>query len=240
MKSVKAPLNIRIRCRSVIDDGAGVAESQIDQRLSAVSFGRNFRELDSLVRRVFLSPNGVLPQVVVFAGADDSAESALLAAQVAQILADQSGRRVCLIEADVRDRSLLSLLDINEENDSDHSPEPRSRNASGSSLWIADENSLGWNGPATFTKDTIVGNLDKLRCGYDFIMINAGNASSSGYAINLGKMADGLILVLRANSTRKKVAQVVTADLKAAGVALIGAVLSDRSFPIPELLYRRF
>jgi Mrp family chromosome partitioning ATPase len=55
--------------------------------------------------------------------------------------------------------------------------------------------------------------------------------------IALGQLADGLVLVLEANSTRREVALRVAEHLRAAQVRMLGAVLNKCSFPIPETLY---
>jgi Mrp family chromosome partitioning ATPase len=56
----------------------------------------------------------------------------------------------------------------------------------------------------------------------------------------LGKLADGFVLVLEANSTRREAAMRVTESLSQAQIRVLGAVLNKRTFPIPESLYRRF
>jgi Mrp family chromosome partitioning ATPase len=58
-------------------------------------------------------------------------------------------------------------------------------------------------------------------------------------AIALGKVADGLALVLEANSTRREAAARASENLRAAEIRILAAVLNKRTFPIPEPLYRR-
>jgi len=53
----------------------------------------------------------------------------------------------------------------------------------------------------------------------------------------LGQAAEGVILVLKANSSRRDVARKAVQDLKNAGVRILGAVLNQRTFPIPQALY---
>jgi Mrp family chromosome partitioning ATPase len=55
----------------------------------------------------------------------------------------------------------------------------------------------------------------------------------------LGQVADAAILVIEANSTRRLTARNAKETFDAAGVRLLGTVLHNRSFPIPEKLYRR-
>jgi len=54
----------------------------------------------------------------------------------------------------------------------------------------------------------------------------------------LGQGTDGVVLVLEANVTRRVAALSAKESLEAAGVRLLGTVLNNRTFPIPDKLYR--
>jgi Mrp family chromosome partitioning ATPase len=51
-------------------------------------------------------------------------------------------------------------------------------------------------------------------------------------------LADAAVLVVEANSTRKIAARKAKEFLERAGVQLIGTILNNRTFPIPEAVYR--
>jgi Mrp family chromosome partitioning ATPase len=55
----------------------------------------------------------------------------------------------------------------------------------------------------------------------------------------MAQFADGIILVLSARHTRRVTACKIKETLQAAQARLLGTVLSDRVFPIPEAIYRR-
>jgi Mrp family chromosome partitioning ATPase len=63
--------------------------------------------------------------------------------------------------------------------------------------------------------------------------------SISNEAISVGSAADGVVLVLKANSTRKERARGAVQDLKNAKVRVLGAVLNQRTFPIPDSIYNK-
>jgi Mrp family chromosome partitioning ATPase len=56
-------------------------------------------------------------------------------------------------------------------------------------------------------------------------------------AIALGQVADGVVLILEANATRRESAMKVADHLRSMHVKLLGAVLNKRTFPIPQTLY---
>jgi Mrp family chromosome partitioning ATPase len=73
---------------------------------------------------------------------------------------------------------------------------------------------------------------------YGTVLIDAPGTSSSRDAALLGQLADAAILVVEANSTRKMAARKAKEFLERAGVQLIGTILNNRTFPIPEALYK--
>jgi hypothetical protein len=76
-----------------------------------------------------------------------------------------------------------------------------------------------------------------------------GNASCHGEGRNrdgqgsgtppLGKLTDGVVLVVQANSARREAAKTATESLAADKVHLLGAVLNRHTFLIAEALYRK-
>jgi Mrp family chromosome partitioning ATPase len=55
----------------------------------------------------------------------------------------------------------------------------------------------------------------------------------------MAQFADGIILVLSAQRTRRIMARKIKGMLEAAQARILGTVLSDRVFPIPDGIYRR-
>jgi len=81
--------------------------------------------------------------------------------------------------------------------------------------------------------------LWELRREFAYSIIEAPPAGESSEAAALGRLADGIILVLSAHATRRATARKIKESLDAAQARLLGTVLSDRTFPIPESIYRR-
>jgi Mrp family chromosome partitioning ATPase len=104
-------------------------------------------------------------------------------------------------------------------------------------LWLMPSGSLTAEG--LFTSDRLRLRMRELREEFDYVLIDAPAVSSYADAVLLGQMADGVILVVEANSTRREKARVAKETLEGAKVKLFGAVLNNRTFPIPEALYRR-
>jgi len=78
-----------------------------------------------------------------------------------------------------------------------------------------------------------------MRKDFTVILIDAPPINTHADAALLGSMADGVVMILQANQTRREAAERAKEILDAGGVRVLGAVLNKRTFPIPEFLYRR-
>jgi Mrp family chromosome partitioning ATPase len=87
--------------------------------------------------------------------------------------------------------------------------------------------------------DRIIERVGELRGLFPFLLIDSPAINLYIDAAVLGGIADGAILVIDAESTRREVALQAKEALTAAKLQLLGAALNKRSFPIPEFIYRR-
>ena len=81
--------------------------------------------------------------------------------------------------------------------------------------------------------------LAELRNEFEYAVIHGAVAGISSEAEVLGRLADGIILVLEAHSTRRATARKIKQTLEGAQARILGTVLSERRFPIPDRIYRR-
>jgi len=79
--------------------------------------------------------------------------------------------------------------------------------------------------------------MTELRTQFDYVLIDTPAIASSNDATVLGSSTDGLVMVLKANSSRRESARGAIHDLRAAKVKVLGAVLNQRTFPIPQAIY---
>jgi hypothetical protein len=81
--------------------------------------------------------------------------------------------------------------------------------------------------------------LGEVRREFEYSIVEGPPAGESNQATAMAQFADGIILVLSACRTRRMMARKIKESLEAAQVRILGTVLRDRVFPIPEGLYRR-
>lgn len=81
--------------------------------------------------------------------------------------------------------------------------------------------------------------LAELRREFSFVLIDSPAVNQRVDAMFFGQMADGALLIVNSNKTRRDTARKAKENLAAAHVKLLGAVMNNRTFPIPHFLYKR-
>jgi protein-tyrosine kinase len=211
---------------------------------SRISPGDIGPEVFSLVQRLFLVPNDWTPRCVVFFSLEDAPEGGSVCVRAAEALSAQSSGTVCVVDANFHAPTMHNLFSI--ENGVGFSEalvqteplESYAHQVQESNLTVipAGSNLLALN--CALASETARQRLAELRSRFDYILIEARAKSTIGSDVMLGQLADGAVLVVEANDTRREVARNAVDELVAANVRVLGAVLNNRRFPIPERLYR--
>jgi capsular exopolysaccharide synthesis family protein len=199
-----------------------------------------------LVQRVFLLPGADAPQVVVFSGVEAGDGSSSICAHVGETLASQVQGAVCVVDANLRTPSIhryFRMDNIGGLTDAMAQSQPVrdfAQQLPGGRLWILTSGSQSSDPGGVLTSERFRSLLNELRAEFDFVVIDAPSVNLYADATVLGKLADGVVLVVQANSTRREAAKKAKESLASANVRLLGAVLNKRTFPIPQALYRMF
>ncbi|HWW13841.1 MAG TPA: CpsD/CapB family tyrosine-protein kinase [Candidatus Dormibacteraeota bacterium] len=206
--------------------------------------GAELDELTRLVNRVFAS-GSESPRQVMFTGTEPDAGSSRICARTAEVLASHLSGTVCVVDANLRNPGLheqfgienhFGLADALQQGGSIRK---YSRSFFGGKLWLVSSGSAVENWQTLMASRQMQTRMTELRKEFDHVLVDIPPVNLFAEGIMLGKMSDGLILVLKAHSSRREVAQKVVKELKAARVRLLGAILNDRRFPIPKAIYQR-
>jgi Mrp family chromosome partitioning ATPase len=198
-------------------------------------------EILRLVQSLFLSTGVSIPRQVVFCGVDSENGSSSVCASAGRSLAANSSRSVCMVDANVRSPRLSGVFAVDTT-----IPFPRKPGSVreqcvqiSTNLWLAGTDMLAGDRGALASVDELRHLLAQLGVAFDYVLIDAPATTICGDAAIIGQVTDAVVLVVEANSTRRQTARKAKEDLDAAGVRLLGTVLHNRSFPIPEGLYKR-
>jgi capsular exopolysaccharide synthesis family protein len=199
-------------------------------------------EMTRLAQNLFLQPQG--PRRVVFCGTESGSGCTWMCAHVADVLATQGRGSVCIVDCNLRSPDLHqqfgmenhhglsdALLGSNSIREYAHR---LSRN-----LWILSCGSAAEVGLTMLGSDRMRSRLTELRMAFDYVLIDAPPLNACNDAVILGGLSDGVVLTLKANSSRRETAKKAVQELAAANVRTLGAVLNQRTFPVPPALYKR-
>lgn len=217
-----------------LEQGNGARHADLDELATQEEVG--------LVQRVFLAP-GTTRRAVLFSGVDRDNGCGPICLRAGQTLARLVPQSVCVIESDLRTPALHQLAGTEPRDGFAAAVEhPRAaptfaEQLSPGNLWLLP------SAPASeprrlLTVDRVRPCLHALGAHFDRVLIHAAPINLFAESLALAPFVDGVLLILEANVTRRETVRHVKARLDDLHVPLIGVVLNNRTFPIPDVLYR--
>lgn len=217
----------------------GVA-AETDVRAESPLDAFSVEQIAHLVHQVFFPASGKSRRQIVFSAVDEAVDVGGICMLVAEALSARVSERVAIIEAHAwsRDAGI-------------HPERRRAPERVGIAPIRAASNQLSGNlwsvsGPVFWGGDARAGSpawvrerLGELRTEFDYTVLHAPAAGVYSGTSLLGQASDGLVLVIEANYTRRSSAQKTKELLHGANVRVLGTILSGRTFPIPDGIYRR-
>jgi protein-tyrosine kinase len=201
-------------------------------------------QIRALVRRVFFASDSRAVRQVVFSAAEPNRDLADICNRVGEALALETAADIAIVGR----KSSGCASNESAPNEIEITQGPRIVGSAAIKSWSIQTAPNLWRVPELEVRECHEGPrggrywlscLAELRNEFDYAVIQGPSAGISSEAALLGELADGIILVLGANSTRRAIARKIKNTWEGAGSRILGTVLSDRTFPIPERIYRR-
>jgi capsular exopolysaccharide synthesis family protein len=202
-------------------------------------------ELTKLAQRIFMHPGADAPRVVVFTASESGNGCSSICACAAELLAAQVTGSVCLVDANLRHPGLHEQFAVENQfglADALQGSEPLlnyARSMSRPNLWLVSSGSSPEAALPLLSSERMRQRISELRSGVDYVLIDASAMNVSNDATVLASAADGVVMVLKANSSRRETVRKAVQDMQAANIRVLGAVLNQRTFPIPEAIYNK-
>jgi len=243
--------NFQLMQQLEIDSSLAVTEASapVRPRLeeTPVRLGDNrwaSEEALSLVQRVILPQSDRSPRMVVFTGVNHGDGCTGVCTAVAGTLAANGLAPICIVEANFRSPSLNSTLGAGNHRGlvdalRKEGPIRSFANPVGSeSLWLLPCGMHAVDSANLLSSERARERFAELREEFSFVVIDAPPLTKYTDALALGQIADGLVLILEAETTRREAAQVAVTTLRSSKIPILGAVLNKRKFPIPAPIYK--
>ena len=206
--------------------------------------GLEREEVTKLVQRVFLLPGRDVSRVVMFSSAEKGVGCTWVTANAAMVLASLVPGSVCVIDANLRSPDLHTQFGFGNNLGlagavRQAGPVRDFTQRLGANLWLMSSGSDDSSSQTILSSDRMSARIAELRNEFDYVLVDSPALNLYSDAVVLARHCDGLVLVLKANSSRRETVQKALKDLSAANVRVLGAVLNQRTFPLPEAIYKR-
>jgi Mrp family chromosome partitioning ATPase len=202
-------------------------------------------EMYKLVQRVFMTPGSGRGRMVVVSAMESGNGCSWICARMAEVLASQVSGSVCVVDANLRSPGLHREFNVPNHyglTDAMQVNEPIRRfvtSLTRPNLWLLSCGAQVEGMETMLGSDRMRALLPELQREFDYVLIDGPPIESGDVSVVLGRSAEGIILVLRANASRRESARKAVRDLEIANVRVLGAVLNQRTFPVPESIYRK-
>jgi capsular exopolysaccharide synthesis family protein len=203
---------------------------------------------DGSVRLVqqLLAPQALdAPRMVVFAAIEHRNGCTHTAVSVAETLAANGDRSVCLVEGNFRSPARGGMFRTSNDQgfsdalSRDGAIRSFAKSVHNDGLWIMSAGRLTTESANLLSSDRLNARCKELRQEFDIVIVDAPPLGHYADAIALGRLSDGVVLVIEAESTRKESALAAVESLRSSDVRILGAVLNKRVYPIPQKLYSK-
>jgi len=198
-------------------------------------------QIRRLVRQVFFS-NGAPPakQIVICSAGSRAADVADICEQAGRALAAETSASVAVVGSSfpAARHNSPAALPVGLARDRVMNLRQASVQVA-SNLWLVPDIALVDSSAECSSGISWQTRLSEVRREFDYSILAAPSAATSSEAALMGHLADGIILVVEAHSTRRASARQIMEIFEAARVCVLGTVLSARTFPVPEWIYQR-
>ncbi|MGH9499166.1 MAG: CpsD/CapB family tyrosine-protein kinase [Terriglobales bacterium] len=201
-------------------------------------------EITKLVHRTFLLAGAEGPRRVVFTATESGNGGTWVCAHAAEMLASQVGRSVCIVDCNLKAPALHKQFMVPNHHglaDALQGDGPIRQYATQlqRNLWLVSCGASCEGALGLLTSDRMRRRIAELSAEFDYVLFDVSPLNSSNHGVVLGHLSDGVVIVLKAHATRRDSTRETIQGLQASKVKVLGAVLNQRTFPIPEKLYNR-
>ena len=238
--SIHLPDLIREKTRNW---GQQVRKRYKERRSDLESISRE--EEIKLVQRIFPVAGQRSPQIVLFSSVESDAGCASISIRTAEILAGRGDGSVCVVDANFQLPCLHHYFGIDNSKGLAEAVlgslpiQDFLQKQPEANLWILPCGAAGGQLRFSGVNDRLRSRMTELRGQFKYLVIHSSPLDLDSAAILLSRWTDGVVMVIEADTTRRETARRMKQDLEAANVRILGVVLNNRTFSIPEALYRR-
>ena len=198
-----------------------------------------------LVHRIFPAGGQCSPQIVLFSAVEGDAGCASISIRTAEILAGRGDGSVCVVDANFQLSCLHHYFGIDNSKGLAEAVlgslpiQDFLQKHPEANLWILPCGAAAGQLRFSGVNDRLRSRMAELRGQFKYVVIHSSPLDLDSASMLLSRWTDGVVMVVEADTTRRATARRMKQDLEAANVRILGVLLNNLTFSIPEVLYRR-
>jgi capsular exopolysaccharide synthesis family protein len=201
------------------------------------------RVFQYLSDQLFLFMGDEKLETVLITDVEGSEETTIVSANLGIYAANHTGRKVLIIDADVKESSLSKMFNIPEEMGLADTIEGKLSlmNAVqdiGSNLHILPSGKSELNSALLSDISAIAKVVNDAKKIYDLIFIHCPDLKNQTDAFTISFVTDATILVVNEGKVRRQIFNNAIEPLKQKNVRILGTILTNRKYVIPEIIYK--
>ncbi|MEK6528965.1 MAG: Wzz/FepE/Etk N-terminal domain-containing protein [Nitrospirota bacterium] len=180
---------------------------------------------------------------LLVADAEESEETAAFIANLGTFLARKAGHKVIIIDANLRSPSVSGIFNISNSMGLADILEGKVQfeNAVqdlGSNLYALPAGETAFNSATLLNTSTMSNIIKKAQEQYELVFINCTDLRNFADTAILSSITDGIAIVINEGRARRQVVQNAISVLEHKKINLIGAILNNRTYVIPKIIYK--
>ena len=198
--------------------------------------------LHNLSNRIYLSMKDQNLKSILLTDAEGSIELPLITAEIGICLSHQSEFRVLIIDADLRNPSLHKNFNISDSPGltdvlEGKIPFEDAVRDLGSNLAVL---AAGYpeSNPLALLDSSMMSDVIKKAEHYEIVIIKCADIKNYSDAIILSSFTDTMALVINEGRMRRQIVENAIAPIKQRKINILGAVINNHKYVIPEIIYR--
>jgi len=181
-------------------------------------------------------------KTILIFDADGSEDTSVVVVNLCAELARKTGKKELIIDANLRNPSISKILNVEGQGLSEVLEEKVPIEdaivdvGSGLQLMPAGESNIN---PHTLFELSFISNvLSWVKDNYDIVIITCSDLKNFRDAVTLSSYVDAIILVINEDKARKQIIRSAIEPLFKENRNVIGAILNNHKYVIPEIIYK--
>ncbi len=210
---------------------------------STNSVSKHSQLLQNLSNRIYMSMKDQNLKTLLLSDAEGSGETALIAADLSICLSSKLGYKVLIIDADLRSPSLHKYFEVADAPGLSDVVQAKIDFGNavidlGSNLNILQAGDKTVNPVAILESSVMSDVVREVKGLYDLIIIACPDVTHYSDTIILSSITDSVVFVINEGMVRRQVVQNAVAPFILKDIKIMGAVLNNHKYNIPEIIYR--